>query len=182
MPAHHRKNLWSAARCDRDIARRYGCSAECPNIDVRTFRDLFVLRARKDDGIVVVFRGEGGVMAHTKARTSEERQPTLSLWERGINLEVPGSELVAQAAARIAWHKDNATRIKEELSAIEAAGSTDHWQRRGRRTDLTRLMLAHEDHARFLTFVKEHLKPRQIYRLGFADMMALELTPKGSLV
>jgi hypothetical protein len=119
-------------------------------------------------------------MTHTKARTTEQRKPTVSPSERGINLEVPGSALVAQAAARIAWHKENATRIKAELSAIEAADATDDWKRSGRRTDLTRVMLAHEDHARFLTFVKQHLKPRQIYRLGFADMMALELTPKGS--
>jgi hypothetical protein len=117
-------------------------------------------------------------MKQTKAGKTEQARPTVL--ERGINLDVPGSALATQAAQRIAWHKDNAARIKAELIAIGTAGSAGAPTPSGRRTDLTRLMLAHEEHARFLAFVKQHLKPRQIYRIGFADMMALELTPKGS--
>jgi len=56
--------------------------------------------------------------------------------------------------------------------------TADDWKRDARRSELTRLMLGHEEYARFLTFVKRHLKRRQISRLGMTDLAVLEITPK----
>jgi hypothetical protein len=143
-------------------------------------RDLFVLSTSIDDGIVRPrIAAEGGAMKQSKARKAAS-----GIHDRGINLDVRGSALAEQAAERIAWHRQNAARIKEELNRIAAdtSGETTpaDWRHDARRTELTRLMLGHEEYARFLTFVKRHLKREQVYRLGFADLMALEITPKGS--
>jgi hypothetical protein len=143
------------------------------------------LREKKDDGIVVVLRREGDAMTHTKARTTGQRKPPLSLWDRGINLDVPGPALVAQAAERIAWHERNAAMMRAELERlpVKVPGEdslAEEWKRDARRRDLTRLMLGHEEHARFLTFVKRHLRPRRTYHVSLNDMAALEIMPKGS--
>jgi hypothetical protein len=105
--------------------------------------------------------------------------------ERGINLDVPGAALARQAAERIAWHNGNAARIRSELSRLPAERPgeerpADDWKYSARRTELTRLMLGHEEYARFLTFVRQHLKRRHVYRLTLTDLAALEIMPKGS--
>ena len=125
---------------------------------------------------------EQSTVRQGKVRKAKVEKPeaTTNVREFGVNLEVSGSVLAAQAAARILWHEENAARIKAELTAMTTDESSDDWQLVSRRTDLVRLVLTHEDHARFLAFVKQHLKRRRVYRIGFADMMALELTPKGS--
>jgi hypothetical protein len=55
-------------------------------------------------------------------------------------------------------------------------------QRKARRTEVQRPMFGHEEYARFLGFVKRHLKRGQVYHLSLVDLDQLEITPKGRYV
>jgi len=140
---------------------------------VRNFRDLFVLRARKDDGIVVV--ASGGDMTRKTQPAGSQQTPIVR--ENGINLEVPGSVLITQAKQRIAWHKQNAATIAAELRlSLDADDLREKW----RRLEISRQMRGHEEHARFLTFIASNLKPSVLYRVGLNDLSHFEIMPKGS--
>ena len=103
--------------------------------------------------------------------------------ERGINLDVPGRALIAQADERIKWHKHSADVLAAELKSLAikatAAGFADEWKLQMRRSDAERKMNGHQ-YARFLTFVRRHIVARRLYRLGLTDMSNLEIMPKGS--
>ena len=101
--------------------------------------------------------------------------------ETGINLDVPGRALAAQAAERAVWHKQNAEAIAAELKALggdSQPGEPDHWKRITRQTDLTRRLREHEEHARFLNFIKRHINRRRVYRVSLHDLSELEIAPK----
>jgi len=67
--------------------------------------------------------------------------------ENGINLEVRGAVLIAQAKQRIAWHKQNAATIAAELRlSLDADDLREKW----RRLEISRQMRGHEENARFL--------------------------------
>jgi len=104
--------------------------------------------------------------------------------ERGINLDVPGTALIAQADERIKWHKRIASTMEAELASIKMkASETDkgaEWQTRARRTDLEKKISAHLEYASFLTFVRKSLVRNRRYRVGLSDMYSLELMPKGT--
>jgi len=117
-------------------------------------------------------------MKHARKQT---QRPTST--ERGINLEVPGTELIAQADARIKWHTRMAATMEAELKTIERGtegDSVDGFKRRSRRTDLEEKITAHLEFARFLAFVRRSLVPRRRYHVCLADLYSLELMPKGS--
>jgi hypothetical protein len=88
---------------DRACSTRRAVSAACPNLEVRNFRDLFVLRAPIDDGIVVdetrTRRLRDG--ENQGAEVGGARKP--GPFEHDIQLNVPGSALAVQAGERIAW-------------------------------------------------------------------------------
>ena len=104
--------------------------------------------------------------------------------ERGINLDVPGRALIAQAGERIKWHKRSADVLAAELKSLSmkvtAAGTIENWEVKRRRSDADAKMNGHLEYARFLAFVRKHIVARRIYRLGLADMSHLEIMPKGS--
>jgi hypothetical protein len=104
-------------------------------------------------------------------------------WERGIHLDVRGADLIAQAEARIAWHKQNAETMAAELRAMSPKAEAtkavaEDWTQRSRRTDIARLMSAHEEHARFLTFVAKSLSRTRTYRVTLSDLTHFELAPR----
>jgi hypothetical protein len=104
--------------------------------------------------------------------------------EAGLMLDVRGTALIAQATRRIAWHKHNAALMASELRNLPPRdgklASADEWKQDARRTELTRLMRGHEEHARYLGFLKQHVNRRRTYRLSLQDLSHLEITPKGS--
>jgi hypothetical protein len=104
--------------------------------------------------------------------------------ERGVNLDVPGRAIVAQADQRIRWHKRTAAVMEAELKAMAqtpvGAGSAEEWKQILRRTDLERRIGGHLEYASFLGFVRQHIVRDRLYRLGLTDMSLLEITPKGT--
>jgi hypothetical protein len=154
-------------------------------VPVRNFRNLFVLRAQRDDGIVIprllhgmtLSRVEGSyfdfarVVRQRRFPMKQEaikkvRQPTVM--EHGVNLDVLGRALIAQADERIKWHRHGAL---ENIA---------DWKQHSRRTDLQSKMSGHLEHARFLTFVRQNIVPARRYRLGLTDMSMHVIMPKGS--
>jgi hypothetical protein len=117
-----------------------------------------------------------------KQQTIKRMQRTAVL-EHGVNLDVLGRALIAQADERIKWHRHMATLMAEELKAITpgaAPGTIDELKQRSRRTDLESKISGHLEYARFLTFVRQNIVRTRRYRLGLTDMSLLEITPKGS--
>ena len=64
--------------------------------------------------------------------------------ERGIQLDVPGRALIAQAGERIAWHERNAAVLAEELKSMTLPPGPPpdikDWTQWTRRTDVERKM------------------------------------------
>jgi len=100
--------------------------------------------------------------------------------ELGVNLDVLGRALIAQADGRIKWHKKTAAVMAAELKAMipVAPGASDEWRQRSRRTDLESKINGHLEYARFLTFIRQNIVRTKRYRLGLTDMSLLEITPK----
>jgi hypothetical protein len=151
-------------------------------LKVRRFRDLFVLRATQDDGIVVRLRAtrSGAQLGGSMKRQATSAKPD-ETFEYGVHLNVLGRALITQADERIAWHRQMAETMTAELSAAErpdATASTD-WRQQARRTELERKISSHLEYARFLTFVRQNLERNRRYRLSLADLTTLEISPKG---
>ena len=103
--------------------------------------------------------------------------------EDGITLEVPGTALVEQIGERIAWHNRSAADLGEEMEAIRQRSqanleSAEFMRLDMRRRELARMMLEHEERARFLDFVRRHLNPARTYRLTLRDLEDFEITPQ----
>ncbi|HTL32153.1 MAG TPA: hypothetical protein VL326_03455 [Kofleriaceae bacterium] len=121
-------------------------------------------------------------MKSKKRRENPKPKKTVSVTV-GIDLDITGRSLAAEAAKRIAWHKQMAT---DKAAALERlpAGEVNHlglpadWKRDERRRQLAESVSAHQEHARFLEFVRVNLKQRRIYRPSLQDLSYLEITPK----
>ena len=105
--------------------------------------------------------------------------------ERGINLDVLGRAIIAQADERIRWHKRTAAAMEAELKAMKAQPradviAADDWKRDARKTDLESKIDGHLEYARFLTFVRQNIVRGRRYRLGLSDLSLLEIMPKGT--
>jgi hypothetical protein len=105
--------------------------------------------------------------------------------ERGVNLDVLGRAIIAQADERIRWHKRAAAVMEAELKAMAqmqavGAGTAEEWKRVLRRTDLEGKIDGHLEYAKFLGFVRRHIVRDRLYRLGVPDMSLLEIMPKGT--
>ena len=103
--------------------------------------------------------------------------------EEGINLEVPGTALAEQIAERIAWHNRGATDLGEEMEVIRHRSvgnleSAEFMRLDMRRRELARMMLEHEERARFLDFVRRHLDSERTYRLTLRELEDFEITPQ----
>jgi hypothetical protein len=101
----------------------------------------------------------------------------------GIDLDITGRSLAAEAAKRIAWHKQMAADKAAALEKLPDGDVNHHglpadWKRDERRRVLAESVSVHQEHARFLEFVRVNLKPRRVYRLSLQDLSYLEITPK----
>jgi hypothetical protein len=120
-------------------------------------------------------------------KTEQARKTTRQVTplERGINLDVLGRAIIAQADERIRWHKRSAGVMEAELSAMTMkpgapASTAEEWKQVSRRTDLQSKIDGHLEYARFLTFVRQNIVRDRRYRLGLTDMSTLEIMPKGT--
>ena len=105
--------------------------------------------------------------------------------ERGINLDVLGRSIIAQADERIRWHKRTAGVMEAELKAMTQqpgapASTPEDWRQVSRRTDLKSKIDGHLEYARFLDFLRKNVVRDRRYRLGLTDMSMLEIMPKGT--
>lgn len=117
-----------------------------------------------------------------QARKTPRQAATL---EHGINLDVLGRAIIAQADERIRWHKRAAGVMDAELNAMTMkpgapASSAEDWKQLSRRTDLQSKIDGHLEYARFLNFVRQNIVRDRRYRLGLTDMSTLEIMPKGT--
>ncbi len=117
-----------------------------------------------------------------QARKAPRQASTL---ERGINFDVLGRAIIAQADERIRWHKRAAGVMEAELKAMTMepdapARSAEDWKLLSRRTDLQGKIDGHLEYARFLTFVRQNIVRDRRYRLALTDMSTLEIMPKGT--
>jgi hypothetical protein len=148
------------------------------------------LREQQDDGIVVARLArddsEEGEAAMTEKmeQARKTKRPAAPL-EHGINLDVLGQAIIAQADERIQWHKRTAGMMEAELNAMTMtpdapASSAENWKQVSRRTDLQSKIDGHLEYARFLDFIRQNIVRDRRYRLGLTDMSTLEITPKGT--
>lgn len=141
------------------------------------------IEGRPRDRLAIGSEGEGA-MKNTADQTGKTPKQATTL-ERGINLDVPGRAIIAQADERIRWHKRAAEVMTAELKAIPlkpgapASGSED-WKQLSRRTDLQSKIDGHLEYARFLDFVRQNIVRDRRYRLALTDMSMLEIMPKGT--
>lgn len=126
--------------------------------------------------------GEAAMREKTEqARKTPKQATTL---EHGINLDVLGRAIIAQADERIRWHKRTAGVMEAELNAMTMkpgapASTADDWKQLSRRTDLQSKIDGHLEYARFLHFIRQNVVRARRYRLGLTDLTMLEIMPKG---
>ncbi len=125
-----------------------------------------------------------GAMKSTADRTGKAVKRATTL-ERGINLDVLGRAIIAQADERIRWHKRTAGMMEAELKALPMkpgapASTPEDWKQLSRRTDLQSKIDGHLEYASFLDFIRRNIVRGRRYRLGMTDMSLLEITPKGT--
>jgi hypothetical protein len=117
-----------------------------------------------------------------QARKAPKQATTL---ERGINLDVLGRTIIAQADERIRWHKRTASVMEAELKAMAMqpgapASTAEDWKQMSRRTDLQSKIDGHLEYARFLDFIRQNIVRGRRYRLRLTDLSMLEIMPKGT--
>jgi hypothetical protein len=131
-------------------------------------------------------RQQGSEAAMTEKTKEAQKTPRhAATLERGINLDVLGRAIIAQADERIRWHKRAAGVMEAELSTMTMkpgapASSAEDWKQLSRRTDLQSKIDGHLEYARFLNFVRQNIVRDRRYRLGLTDMSTLEIMPKGT--
>ena len=128
---------------------------------------------------------EGEAAMNEKTEQARKTPKQATTLERGINFDVLGRAIIAQADERIRWHKRTAGMMEAELNAITVkpdapASSAEDWKQLSRRTDLQSKIDGHLEYARFLTFVRQNIVRGRRYRLGLTDMSMLEIMPKGT--
>jgi hypothetical protein len=101
----------------------------------------------------------------------------------GIRLDVRGTDLATRITARIEWHHHREAAVRSQLQQLgepdrgEREPSIAISQRDSLRIGLERRLADHQQRAEFLTFVREHLSPRQVYRLNSLDFRMIEIMP-----
>ena len=117
----------------------------------------------------------------TKGSGRKSNELPAAVPERGIQLDVPGRALIAQAAQRIAWHQRSAAVLAAEIKSMTIGSGPladmKDWTQWTRRTEIERKMASHEERARFLTFVARHLVRGRTYHLSLRDLSEFEIRP-----
>lgn len=103
---------------------------------------------------------------------------------RGIQLNVPGRELVVRLTDRIRWHRERADALiaqMTKLAQVEHEAADDLVGALGRydspRSVLEKNVREHQERATFLTFVRDHVDPQDLYRLDTTDLRMTEILP-----
>jgi hypothetical protein len=103
---------------------------------------------------------------------------------RGIQLNVPGRELVIRLTERIRWHRERADTLimqMKKLADVEREAADDlvgvlgHYE--SPRKPLEKRVREHQDRATFLTFMRDHVSPQEIYKLDSNDLRMAEILP-----
>src|SRR6478672_1713711 len=97
-----------------------------------------------------------------KTRQAQKTPSPAATLERGINLDVLGRAIIAQADERIRWHKRTAGVMEAELKAMPMtpgapASSAEDWKQLSRQTDLRSKIDGHLEYARFLNFIRQNI-------------------------
>ena len=104
---------------------------------------------------------------------------------QGLRLDVPAEELMERLEGRIAHHRSRAASYEAQLGKLakvetDADDEDDPIRalRHGSPRDgLERKLREHRDRAAFLTFLREHVVPKETYRLDESDLRTLEIVP-----
>jgi hypothetical protein len=101
---------------------------------------------------------------------------------RGIHLDVPGRELAVRLTERIRWHRERADALIAQMKKVvdvEREAADDLVGLLGRyespRASLEKKVREHQERASFLTFVRDHISPEEVYRLDSADLRMTEI-------
>ena len=103
---------------------------------------------------------------------------------RGIQLNVPGRELVVRLGERIRWHRERADALilqMKKVAEVEREAADDLLDILGQyaspRKPLEKRVREHQDRAAFLTFLRDHIDAHELYRLDSADLRMTEILP-----
>jgi len=103
---------------------------------------------------------------------------------RGLELDVRGSEIVALLSDRIQWHQTRARAINTQIRKlakierdVEAAAAAQG-RHDSAHTTLEQKQREHQDRARFLGFVRDHVAEGRRYRLNGFDLKLTEIMPE----
>lgn len=103
---------------------------------------------------------------------------------RGIHLDVPGRELAVRLTERIRWHRERADLLISQMKKLvdverdagdDLVGLLGHYE--SPRATLEKKVREHQERASFLTFVRDHVSPDEIYRLDSMDLKMTEILP-----
>jgi hypothetical protein len=104
----------------------------------------------------------------------------------GFRIEMTADELIQHLDARIEHHRSAAAECETKRIRFEAVGSLPEeeegempflaWPGYG--AELERRVEGHRRKGTTLTFLRDHVIAREIYRLGEGDLRLLELWPR----
>jgi hypothetical protein len=148
--------------------------------------------ARNDDVIVVAAQRTEVSMARKRVATQKQSErPAAAATRmshepiRGIALTVNGRELAVRIGERIRWHRERGDTLIEQmkkLTDVERTAAEDLANILGRydspRMILEKRLREHRDRATFLTFVRDHIAPDQVYRLDSSDLRMIDVLPE----
>jgi hypothetical protein len=153
------------------------------------------LRQQLDDGIVTsfqVFRSgtqEASMVRARRIQAVEQKTAPLKLKEaeQGIRLQVTGRELAVRLGERIRWHRERGDALIDHMKKLTdlERGAADALVGALGRYESPRAMLEkklheHQERASFLTFLRDHVSPDEIYRLDSSDLRMTEILPERS--
>jgi hypothetical protein len=106
----------------------------------------------------------------------------------GLQLEMTAEELVARLSERIAWHEDEARECDAQLASRSAARKSDEAAGEDEEADTAPVLCPprhvirmdrddHRERAAFLTLLRDHLVPGEIYRLAEEDLRLADFVP-----
>jgi len=104
---------------------------------------------------------------------------------QGIRLQVTGRELAVRLGERIRWHRERGDVLIDQIKRLVdlERGATDTLAQVLGRLDSPRAALEkklheHQERASFLTFLRDHVSPEEIYRLDSSDLRMTEILPE----
>jgi hypothetical protein len=155
---------------------------------------LFLLLRRQQDGGIVIApysvcsaKQEATMARAQRARSVKQETVPVKLKEvvEGIRLQVSGRELGVRLGERIRWHRERGDALIEqmkkltdlELGAADAlTGTLGRYE--SPRAVLEKKLHEHQERASFLTFLRDHVSPEEVYRLDSSDLRMTEILPE----